>query len=224
MSISNILQYLSDLAENNNREWFAEHKDRFDVCRKDFEQIGKGLILSISQFDEEIKGLEAKDCIFRIYRDTRFSHNKTPYKDHFGIFIASKGGRKSERGGYYFHLQPGNCFVATGVWCPPPPLLKTLRKAVYDNFDEFSEIIEEDIFKKNFKLYEGDKLKKVPREFPAEFEGGDYLKLKHYMAEHYFSNEDICTDNGIEKVVSLFEACYQFNRFLNYTVDEFLNT
>ncbi len=224
MSIPNILNFLTDLNANNNREWFAEHKESFDECRKDFENIGKELILSISQFDEEIKGLEAKDCIFRIYRDTRFSQNKTPYKNHFGIFIASKGGRKSERGGYYFHIQPGNSFLATGVWSPPAPLLKSLRKAVYDNFDEFMEIMDAENFIKNFKLYEEDKLKKTPREFPAEFEGAAFLKLKHYMAEHYFTDNEICAEDGIERVKTLFEATYPFNHFLNYTVDEFQNT
>lgn len=223
MSIKNILDFLAELNENNNREWFAEQKDRFDACRKDFEQIGKELILQISQFDEEIKGLEAKDCIFRIYRDTRFSQNKTPYKDHFGIFIASKGGRKSERGGYYLHIQPGKSFVATGVWCPPAPLLKALRFAVYDNFDEFSEIVNEVEFKTKFKLYDGEKLKKVPREFPADFEGGDFLKYKHYMAEHQITDELITSADAVQSVVAHFKTSYPLNRFLNYTVDEFQN-
>lgn len=223
MSIRNILNFLVELNENNNREWFATQKERFDNLRADFESIGKHLILNLSQFDEDLKGLEAKDCVFRIYRDTRFSHNKTPYKDHFGIFIASKGGRKSERGGYYLHLQPGHSFLATGVWCPTAPLLKALRKAVYENFDEFTEIIETSNFITKFKLFEGDKLKKVPRDFPAEFEGGEFLKLKHYMAEHHFSDEEICTENAINEVIKLFKATYPLNRFLNYTVDEYLN-
>ncbi|MEI8085544.1 MAG: DUF2461 domain-containing protein, partial [Paludibacter sp.] len=104
MQINNLLQFLSELTINNNREWFAENKAWYDKVRAEFELLSKDLIVEISKFDEEIKHVEAKDCVFRIYRDTRFSHDKTPYKTHFGVFIATAGGRKSQRGGYYLHL------------------------------------------------------------------------------------------------------------------------
>ncbi|MFT3754280.1 MAG: DUF2461 domain-containing protein [Paludibacter sp.] len=133
MNIHNILQFLEELKINNNREWFAENKDKYDVVRSDFEKLSKELIQQIAGFDEDIKHVDVKDCVFRIYRDTRFSHDKTPYKTHFGVFIASAGGRKSQRGGYYLHLDPAGCFIATGVWCPQPDLLKALRQSVYDN-------------------------------------------------------------------------------------------
>ena len=146
MTIHYLLDFLSDLAKNNNREWFAENKNRYDICKTYFENISKQLILEIAAFDEDIKHVEAKDCVFRIYRDTRFSHDKTPYKTHFGVFIASAGGRKSQRGGYYFHIDPAGCFLGAGVWCPPPPLLKALRQSVYENIDELEEIISQENF------------------------------------------------------------------------------
>ncbi|HET7733030.1 MAG TPA: DUF2461 domain-containing protein, partial [Paludibacter sp.] len=157
----------------------------------------------------------------RIYRDTRFSHDKTPYKTHFGVFIASAGGRKSQRGGYYLHLDPNGCFVAAGVWCPQPDLLKALRQSVYDNIDEMNEIRQNPEFSRYFNdFYEEDKLKTVPRGFPKDFPDVELLKLKHYMVEYKFDNKMVESDNFVQQVAQIVKCAYPLNRFLNYTVDE----
>ena len=170
MNAKNILQFIAELTINNNREWFAANKTWYDKVRLEFEQLSKDLIIEISKFDEEIKHVEVKDCIFRIYRDTRFSHDKTPYKTHFGIYIATAGGRKSQRAGYYLHLDPAGCFVGSGVWCPEPNLLKALRKSVFDNIDELNEIRTKPEFSQYFTtFFEEDKLKNVPQGFPKDF-------------------------------------------------------
>ena len=101
-----IMQFLTELKQNNNREWFQANKNRYDSLRKGFIDEVQQLIDRIALFDPEIAGLEAKDCLFRIYRDIRFSPDKTPYKIHFAAYMASCGGRGSERGGYYIHLEP----------------------------------------------------------------------------------------------------------------------
>lgn len=221
MNIQNILQFLEELKINNNREWFAENKARYDGLRADFEKLSKDLILEISHFDEDIKHVEVKDCVFRIYRDTRFSHDKTPYKTHFGVFIASAGGRKSQRGGYYLHLDPAGCFIATGVWCPQPDLLKVLRQSVYDNIDELNEIRHNPEFARYFKeFYDEDKLKTVPRGFPKDFPDAELLKLKHYMVEYKLDEKVLESDNFIQQVAKIAKCAYPLNRFLNYTVDE----
>ncbi|HEY6915723.1 MAG TPA: DUF2461 domain-containing protein [Paludibacter sp.] len=221
MNIQNILQFLEELKINNNREWFAENKARYDGLKADFEKLSKDLILEISHFDEDIKHVEVKDCVFRIYRDTRFSHDKTPYKTHFGVFIASAGGRKSQRGGYYLHLDPDGCFVAAGVWCPQPDLLKALRQSVYDNIDEMNEIRQNPEFSRYFNdFYEEDKLKTVPRGFPKDFPDAELLKLKHYMVEYKFDNKMLESDNFVQQVAQIVKCAYPLNRFLNYTVDE----
>jgi uncharacterized protein (TIGR02453 family) len=221
MRISDLLNFLSELKENNNREWFADNKDRYESTKKAFEQISNALILEISKFDDEIKHVTAKDCVFRIYRDTRFSHDKTPYKTHYGVFIAAGGGRKSVRGGYYFHLEPENCFVAVGVWCPPAEILKALRQSVYENIDEFNEITTRASFNQYFKdFYQEDKLKTAPKGFPKDFPEIELLKLKHYMV-NYQLNEQILSDNDfVTKVAEIFKAAHPLNVFLNYTVDE----
>ena len=137
-----IIQFLKELQVNNNREWFQANKSRYDVLRKNFIENVQLLIDRIGLFDPEVAGLDAKDCLFRIYRDIRFSPDKTPYKRHFAAYIASCGGRGSERGGYYIHLEPGGCMLSGGVWCPPPALLKMLRKDIYENIEELVEILE----------------------------------------------------------------------------------
>lgn len=222
MIISEILNFLSDLKRNNNREWFARNKSRYEQTKSQFEQISQLLINEISRFDEDIKHLAAKDCIFRIYRDTRFSPDKTPYKTHYGAFIAAGGGRKSERGGYYFHLEPGRSFVAIGVWCPPPEILKALRQSVYDNIEELKGIIQNPNFTQYFKgFFEEGKLKTAPKGFPKDFPNIEWLKLKHYMVE-YALPEKLLTDdhNMIPKIAGILQIAQPLNAFLNYTVDE----
>jgi uncharacterized protein (TIGR02453 family) len=221
MNIHNILQFITELKFNNNREWFAENKAWYDQVKADFEKLSRELIHEISKFDEEIKNVDAKDCVFRIYRDTRFSHDKTPYKTHFGVFIASAGGRKSQRGGYYLHLDPDGCFLGAGVWCPQPDLLKALRQSVYDNIDELNEIRNSSEFSQYFKdFFQEDKLKTVPRGFPKDFPDAELLKLKHYLVESKFDDAFLESENFIERVAQIAKCAYPLNRFLNYTVDE----
>lgn len=221
MQVQNILQFLTELKINNNREWFAENKGWYDSVRDEFMQISKELILEIAGFDEDIKHIDAKDCVFRIYRDTRFSHDKTPYKTHFGVFIAKAGGRKSQRGGYYLHLDPAGCFVAVGVWCPEPNLLKALRQSVYDNIDELNEIRSKADFAHYFKsFYDEDKLKTVPRGYPKDFQEAELLKLKHYMVETNLDESILNAPDFARQIAAIMKNAYPLNRFLNYTVDE----
>jgi uncharacterized protein (TIGR02453 family) len=221
MQATEIIHFLSALSENNNREWFTENKKWFDKCKKEFDQLSTALISKIAEFDDDIKNVEASECVFRIYRDVRFSHDKTPYKTHFGVFVASAGGRKSQRGGYYLHLDPAGCFVGAGVWCPQPNLLKALRKSVYDNIDELNEIRFEKNFASKFqKFFEEDKLKTVPAGFPKDFAEAELLKLKHYLVEYKFDAALLDSDDFVNEISEIFKTAYPFNKFLNYTVDE----
>lgn len=134
MDVSVIFQFLKDLAANNNREWFQGHKDEYLKAQKEFEELLTAIIARISLFDESIVGIQAKDCTYRIYRDTRFSSDKTPYKIHLGGYINARG-KKSEHCGYYVHIEPDNCMLAGGSWCLEPKVLKAVRQSVYDNIE-----------------------------------------------------------------------------------------
>lgn len=216
-----IIQFLRELQQNNNRPWFQENKARYDVLRKFFVEEVQQLIQRISLFDPEVAGLEAKDCMFRIYRDTRFSPDKTPYKAYMSAFIA-QGGRKSERGGYYIHLEPDNSILSGGVWCPDPKLLKKLRQDIYDHIDEFVAILEDPGFKALYPYLEGDMLKRMPAGYPADSPYGYILKHKDFSVicnkpEAFFNQ-----DGWMDEAAACFEKLLPFNRFLNYTVDEYL--
>ncbi|WP_321331434.1 DUF2461 domain-containing protein [uncultured Bacteroides sp.] len=215
-----IFQFLKLLAENNNREWFNEHRDEYESARSEYEQL-LGLIISrISLFDESIKGVQIKDCTYRIYRDTRFSADKTPYKTHLGGYINAKG-KKSDHCGYYVHLEPGNCMLAGGSFCPPPKVLKALRQAVYTNIEEYLSIVEDPAFKKYFPVIGNSFLKTAPKGFPKDFEYIDYLKCKEFTCACYVPDSFFLTPDVLEQTENVFRQLKRFSDFTNYTIDDF---
>ena len=119
-------QFLSELRDNNRREWFAEHKEQYDALRSRWLDQLQHLIDLMSQYDDTLHGVKAADCAYRIYRDIRFSHDKTPYKTFFSAVIG-KGGRKCTKACYYVHFEPGNSGIFAGLWCPTPDVLRRTR-------------------------------------------------------------------------------------------------
>jgi uncharacterized protein (TIGR02453 family) len=217
-----ILQFLKELEQNNNRTWFQENKARYESLREGYHEIVAELINRISLFDPSIAGLDVKDCLFRIYRDVRFSPNKLPYKTHFGAYIAMQGGRRSLYSGYYFHLEPGNCLFSGGLWMPDPKLLKKLRKDIYDHIEEFTGILEDPAFKAIYPELEGDTLKRVPADFPADFKYEAILRHKDFCVSTIKADSFFARKDWMEQAVECYQRLLPFNRFLNYTVDEYL--
>ncbi len=218
--VKDILAYLRELRDNNNREWFAENKARYQELKAGFEELVDELIGRIAVWDGEVKNLTARDCVYRIYRDVRFSPDKSPYKTHFGAYICGFRGKNSGRCGYYFHLEPDGCLLGGGCYCPAPPLLKRIRQDIYDNIEEFTAIIRNPEFKTEFPEIDQDgKLKKVPAPFPADFSEGDLLKYKHY--DILSRRPDVWFESGdmLEKVEVIFKKMVPYNRFFNYTID-----
>lgn len=220
MNISVVFDFLKKLAANNNREWFNEHRNEYEKARAEFEKLVAAVIERISVFDESIRGVQVKDCTYRIYRDTRFSSDKTPYKTHMGAYINAKG-KKSDHCGYYVHVQPGNCLLAGGSYCPPPKLLKALRQAVYDNIEEFVSIVEDPEFKKYFPRIGFNFVKTTPKGFPKDFEYIDYLKCKEYCCDYAVPDSFFASPGIPDRVESAFRQLKRFSDFINYTIDEF---
>lgn len=215
-----ILDFLRNLRENNNREWFTEHKAEYQRLKEEYEESVERLIARIALWDEEVKGLKAKDCTYRIYRDVRFSADKSPYKTYFGAYVCGFRGRKSGRCGYYLHIEPDSCLFGGGCYCPEPALLKRLRQDVYENIEEFTSIIREPEFAEEFpELDATGKLKKVPAPFPTDFPEADLLKYKNYAVESVKPDEWFIEGDLLEKADHVFRKMYKFNRFLNYTID-----
>lgn len=216
-----IFAFLRELRLHNNREWFAEHKEEYVRLKEKFEGVVEELTGQIALFDEEVKGLKPKDCVYRIYRDTRFSPDKTPYKIHFAAYICAPAGRNSERAGYYFHLQPEGSLLGGGLYCPQPALLKRLRQDIYDNVEEFVSILRDPAFSAEFpEIDKNEMLKRVPAPFPSDFPEADLLKYKHYDVVSYKPDRFFESGDVVRKTADVFRKLYPFNRFLNYTVDQ----
>ena len=142
-------KFLKALQKNNNREWFAQNKQYYESAKNDFENFVNKLIDEICKFDKSVSGLNSRDCIFRIYKDVRFSKDKTPYKINLGASI-DPGGKKSGNAGYYFHIQPGNkSFIAGGSYIPDKDRLNKLRNYILEHGDKLNKIISNSFFKKN---------------------------------------------------------------------------
>ena len=209
-----VLEFLNRLKENNTREWFDENRKVYEAAKTDFEKLLNGLIPAIFSFDPEIGMLTAKDCVFRIYRDVRFSKDKSPYKVNMGGFIC-KGGRKGPYAGYYVHIEPGNSMLAGGIYMPPPDMLKKVRQEVYYHSDEFKTILNGKAFNKTFRIMEEDKLSRPPKDFPTDFKDIDLLKYKSYTVFHALSDEVLLSKNLHKYIVDAFKVMHPFNRFIN---------
>lgn len=212
--MKDILFFLRQLCVNNNREWFDANRSIYKQRKEEFEIIVADLISKIAEFDSSISQLEVKDCTYRINRDTRFSNDKTPYKNHFGAFIAP-GGKKACTGGYYFHIEPDNSLIAGGIYMPPSDILLKLRTMIYENPNEFIAIIEKPEFAKLFGEIDGEKLKAAPRGFSKTFDHIDLLKYKSYTIMSKLSDDSIENDNVVAIALERFRIMKDFNVFLN---------
>ena len=202
------------LQENNNREWFHANKGLYDEAKTNFEDFINSLIPAIAKFDPSVKLIAGKDCIFRIFRDVRFAKDKSPYKTNFGAFI-SKGGRKSHGPGYYFHLQPGECFLSGGVWMPDPETMKKIRQEIYYNIVEFKGILNDKNFTKYFSgIDDYDRQKLAPREFPKDFPDIELLKNKSFTVSHPIGEKLIHSVELTEYTLKVYKALQPYNDFL----------
>lgn len=216
-----VLNFLSELKENNNKEWFDQNRERYQECRKKVLFLTELIIHEVGKFDSEIGNLEAKDCVFRIFRDVRFSNDKTPYKTNMGSFIA-KGGRKSFNAGYYVHIEPGASFVGGGSYCPPADALKAMRTEIYDHPEEFKQLVHSESFRKVYPEFYDDKLKTAPKGFPKDFPDIDLLKYKSYAFGSTIDDSIVASDAYVTKIVGSLKELYPVNRFLNEAIEKWI--
>ena len=211
---SSTLQFLRTLEKNNNREWFNENKTIYQEAQQDVVSFVEKLIEEMATFDEEVGKVDAKKSLFRIYRDTRFSKDKSPYKTNFGASLGM--GKGSQKAGYYLHIEPGKSFLAGGVYKPEPSVLKTIRQEISAFGDEFKAILEQDKFRNYFRgLSVEDKLKKVPQGFEKDDKMAEYLKLKHFIVTHPISDEQLLSKNAPKEIAKVYHAMKPLVDFLN---------
>jgi uncharacterized protein (TIGR02453 family) len=215
-----VLQFLNELAANNNREWFEANKPRYVECRQKVLFTTDVLINEIRKFDHSIPLLDAKDCMFRIFRDVRFSNDKRPYKTNFGSFIA-KGGRKSVCPGYYFHIEPGSSFIGGGIYMPSAAPLKAIRDHIAVSGNEFSEILEDPDYKSAVPQMFDDRLKTAPKGYPKDHQYIDILKYKSFAFSAPVSDKSLINGTFIDEAVNVFKHLQKANSFLSEALREF---
>lgn len=210
-----VFEFLNDLSQNNSREWFANNKERWEAVRADFLEFVDGIMPDLYKMDSTIGIQSADKCMYRIYRDLRFSADKTPFKTHLAVYIATGGVKQHGRPGYYLHIQNDNSSLGGGIYMPQPNVLAAIRKEIFYNVDEFRDILNNEHYRHYFDgLWQIDTLKQLPKGFPKDFEYADFLKNKHYASMHNFDNDTATSSGFRDYVLSGFRATYPLNKFI----------
>ena len=217
-----IIHFLRQLQCNNNREWFNAHKEEFLKHQARFHELVDEVIREITVFDADVAGLTAKDCTYRIYRDVRFSSDKSPYKCHFGAFIA-KGGKKAGNAGYYFHISTGGgeeypyChMLAVGDYCYKPDVMKILREDIVNGEGDFDAVVKQ--ADASFTLDNDGALKRNPKGFPADAPYSEYIRLKYFCLtaipdDEFWEGEDLA-----KRIASKFATTKPFVNYINRAI------
>ena len=235
MNTQLIFKFLKDVAANNNRPWFAEHKDQYLAAKADFEKGVEQALNALGAMDETVAHLTVKDCVYRFYRDTRFSPDKSPYKRHLGAYISAHG-RKGLHAGYYIHLQPGHSLIAVGAYWLPTNILTSVRNEIMGNIEEWRHCVESGEFIHLFgypnasewsddapapKGFGINCLKKAPKDFPKDYEFLSYLKMKDYCAWHCVPDDFFQGEHWTEQLVKIAKVAKPMMDFTNNVIDDY---
>jgi uncharacterized protein (TIGR02453 family) len=211
------LDFLNALAESNQKAWMDANKDFYAEVKGKFLEDVEILLRQISLWEPALSSFRAKDCIFRQNRDVRFSKNKNPYKTNLAAYFAV-GGKKSDGPGYYLHVQPGQSFVAGGIWMPQTQVLKKIRQEIDYSGQELMEIFARPEFRNLFSELEGDQLKTRPKDYEADHPHMNLLKYKSFIVSSKISDESIRSGSFIQEAVTAFKVMKPFHDFLNRAV------
>jgi uncharacterized protein (TIGR02453 family) len=211
------VQFLEDLKANNNRDWFLDNKKRYEVFKKDYQQLVGDFLDAMKPLDPSLEMLEVKNCTFRINRDIRFSKDKSPYKDHIGVWLSS-GAKGMNRSGYYVHIAKSGSFIAGGLYCPEAEDLKKVRKEIAYFHEDLEEILNNKNFKKEFCDFdrnEANLLKNPPRGYEKEHPAIEFLKLKSFETSQKFDIAEVTKEDFVAKMSKRLILLKPLNDFIN---------
>ena len=214
------LQFLDDLKANNNRDWFLDNKKRYEVFKKDYQQLVADFLDAMKPLDPSLEMLEVKNCTFRINRDIRFSKDKSPYKDHIGVWLSS-GSKGLNRSGYYVHIARNASFIAGGFYCPEAEDLKKVRKEIAYFHEDLEEILNNKNFKKEFTDFDRNEknlLKNPPRGYEKDHPAIEFLKLKSFETSQKFDVEEVTKEDFVAKMSKKLILLKPLNDFINRAV------
>ena len=231
MNTKMIIDFLKDVAANNNRPWFQTHKSEYTAAKAEFEKGVAQAIARIATFDTETAHVTVKDATYRFYRDTRFSQDKSPYKNHFGAYINARG-KKALRGGYYIHLEPDHCLLAVGNYWLPTNILTSCRNEIMANEREWLNCVESTAFRKYFGTKQPatwddprgfglERLKTCPTGFPRDYPYIDYLRMKDYCAWHHVDDDFFEDEQWLDEMERIFRAAKPMMDFMNSVIDDY---
>lgn len=213
------INFLNLVAANNNREWFAANKHLYEEAKADLFPFIAKLIKELSAIDPQYSSdTEPKKALMRIYRDVRFSKNKDPYKKNYGIAFDVKGYGPNTPS-YYLHIQPGSCFFGVGFWQPEAAVLKKIREEIDYSAEEFLAIVNDENFKKIYKLSDEDKLKKAPKGYEIDHPQIEFLKLKSFIATFPIADSEFLKPTIVDKLITAFVTIQPFVLFLRKATD-----
>ncbi len=216
------ITFIKNLQKNNVKEWFDANRKLYEEARTDFAGLVTDILKIHGKKDEDLATLSAKDCMFRINRDVRFSKNKSPYKNHIAAGFA-RGGKKSPFAGYYLHIEPGNnSFIGGGLWSPEAENLKKVRQEIDYSFAEFSGIIHNKTFQKIYNDLYSDKeitLSRPPKGYTDENLAIAYLKLKGFIAMKPLKDEELTDKKLLPTITEAMETLQPLLRFLNTAME-----
>jgi uncharacterized protein (TIGR02453 family) len=213
MPTQHTLQFLKNLGENNNREWFQAHRQDYEIAKASFEKLCQEILYALAEVQEDLINTKVKDCIFRINRDIRFSKDKSPYKKFFSAGFGP-GGRSSGKIDFFLQIQPGNqSLLGGGMWEPTPTHLAAFRQEIDYNPHHLKAIIEDKEFKSYYPHISGEKVKNMPKGYSADHPDIELLKYKQLFFYHKYTDKDVISDDFAQEVV---KGCIILKPYLDY--------
>lgn len=214
------VKFLKELKKNNNKPWFDTNRKKYEEAKADYLAFVEQLITAVAKFDDTIGDMKPREAVFRINRDVRFSKDKSPYKTNMGASL-TKGGKKINTSGYYFHCEPGQSFAGGGFYMPEAPQVAKIRQEIDYSFDEWKKIVADKNFKKYFP--EGvngiDVLVRPPKGYDESNPAIDYLKMKNFIVSRPISDDDLLNKNLVKELAKTFEAMKPLIDFLNRAIE-----
>ncbi len=204
--------FLKTLAKHNEREWFNAHKDTYLLAQENIIDFAEALLKELSKHDT-IETASGKKSLHRIYRDVRFSKEKTPYNTHWGGGF--RRATKKLRGGYYFHLEPGNSFLAGGFWGPNPEDLKRIREDIALNYEDWEKLVTNKAFVKTFGVLEGEQLSTAPKGYSKDHPGIDFLRYKQFLLRHEFTDKEVLSPDFVKQANEVYKKMRPFFNYMS---------
>ena len=215
--MKDIISFLEDLAANNDRAWFEANRDRYKAVKSRMDAVAKDFIKAVAAFDPSVEGVQVKDATYRIYRDTRFTKDKSPYKTWFGVYVCPRG-KRSGLSGYYMHVEPdqNHYMLCTGAYCPTAGEIKSVREEIMTEGDAFVETIRQ---AEGFDIDWSTAYKRMPQGWSAEDPHSEYYRLRNFLLVKLIDRDFVLSDDFISRAADQMSRTRPFNDTLNRAIE-----